>query len=92
MLRRERLAVGHLIHLVEDTPDGCRMHSRFRLGDAESELAGIGPLVTRLARTAAFRRRRLPNATGLALLYHCSQEMNHLAAILPDLHERFGAE
>ncbi len=92
VLRRERLAVGHLIHLVEDTSEGCRMHSRFRLGDAESELPVVGPIVTRLARTRAFRLRRLPDATGLALLYHCAQEMNHLAMILPDLHERFGSE
>ena len=46
-LRRERLAAGHLIHLVEDTDEGCRMYSRFWLGDASSQLPCVGPLIDR---------------------------------------------
>ncbi|MGI9598521.1 MAG: DAPG hydrolase family protein [Acidimicrobiales bacterium] len=92
VLRRERLAAGWLIHLVEDTADGCRMHSRFLLGDATSEIPLIGPLLTRIAGSARVRAKRLPDRVGLALLLHCSQEMNHLASILPELHARFGDE
>lgn len=92
VLRRERLAAGHLIHLIEDTPDGCRMHSRFRLGDAVSELPLVGPLITRLAGTERVRKARIPDESGLALLLHCAEEMNHLASFLPELHERFGDE
>jgi len=29
---------------------------------------------------------------GLARLCHCSEEMNHLATILPELYETFGAD
>lgn len=32
----------------------------------------------------------LPDDFGTALLRHCSEEMNHLARILPELHARFG--
>lgn len=89
-LRRERLAAGHLIHLIEDTSNGSRMHSRFLLGDARSEIPLIGPALTRVIDTPRNRRRQLPDRVGTALLLHCAQEMNHLAAILPGLHDQFG--
>jgi hypothetical protein len=92
VLRKERLAAGHLVHLVEDTDDGCRMHSRFRLGDAKSEVPVVGPVITRVAGSAAFRQRRLPDQMGTALLLHCAQEMNHLASILPELFAQFGRQ
>ena len=92
VLRKERLAAGHLIHLVENTDDGSRMHSRFLLGDGESELPVVGQVITRIANTQRVRRSRLPDQVGLSLLLHCAQEMNHLASILPELHEQFGHE
>lgn len=89
-LRKERLAAGWLIHLVEDTADGCRMHSRFFLGDARSELPVVGPLISRFVSSGSMRRRLLPDGTATALLRHCSEEMNHLASILPELYAQFG--
>lgn len=91
-LRRERLAAGHLIHLVEDTADGCRMHSRFHLGDGESHVPGIGRVINKVVNTGRMRRKLLPDVAGTALLHHCSNEMSHLAAILPDLYSDFGDE
>jgi len=91
-LRRERLAAGHLIHLVEDTDDGCRMHSRFWLGDASSEVPYVGRGIDRVVNQPKVRRRLLPDVAGLALLRHCSEEMNHLARILPDLFDQFGSD
>lgn len=91
-LRRERLAAGWLIHLIEDTDDGCRMHSRFFLGDAESEVPVVGRLFTKLVNRPSVRRRLLPDSAGTALLRHCSEEMNHLATILPELYEQFGLQ
>jgi hypothetical protein len=90
VLRKERLAAGHLIHLVEDTAEGSRMHSRFLLGDAESEVPVLGALITKLANTQRVRKSRLPDEVGTALLLHCAQEMNHLASILAELHAQFG--
>jgi len=92
VLRKERLAVGRLIHLVEDTPGGSRMHSRFLLGDGASELPIAGRVISRIANTQLVRRSRLPDQVGLALLLHCAQEMNHLASFLPELYEAFGHE
>lgn len=92
ILRKERLAAGHLIHLVEDTAEGSRMHSRFLLGDGKSEMPVVGSLITKVSNTERVRKSRLPDQVGLALLLHCSQEMNHLASILPELYERFGDE
>jgi hypothetical protein len=91
-LRRERLAAGWLIHLIEDTGDGCRMHSRFFLGDAASEVPVLGPAITKIVNRGSLRRRLLPDSAGTALLRHCSEEMNHLARILPELYERFGRD
>ncbi len=89
-LRGERLAAGWLIHLVEDTETGSRMHSRFLLGDAESEIPVVGPLLTRIVNTERVRKQLVSDESGIALLLHCAQEMNHLASILPELHERLG--
>ena len=83
ILRKERLAAGRLIHFVEDTDDGSRMHSRFLLGDGESQVPVLGALITRVSNTERVRRSRLPDQIGTALLLHCAQELNHLASILP---------
>jgi len=89
-LRRERLAAGHLIHLIENTAEGSRMHSRFLLGDARSEIPIVGPLLTQAINTPRIRRQQLPDSVGTSLLLHCAQEMNHLVRILPQLYEQFG--
>ena len=91
-LRKERLAAGWLVHLVEDTSDGSRMHSRFILGDASSEVPVVGPLLTKVVNRPQLRRRLLRDEAAPALLRHCSEEMNHLAAILPELYAQFGPE
>lgn len=88
-LRRERLQHGRLIHMVENTADGCTMHSRFHLGQFRSTVPLIGPLVSWAIDRPAVRRRAVSDAIGLALLRHCCEEMHHLAALLPDLHARF---
>lgn len=92
VLRKERLAAGRLTHLVEDTNNGSRMHSRFLLGDVESQIPVVGSLITTISNTERVRRSRLPDQVGTALLLHCAQEMNHLASILPELHQAFGNE
>jgi hypothetical protein len=42
-------------------------------------------------RKVQFTGRLEFGSAGLALLCHCSEEMNHLATFLPELYERFGA-
>jgi hypothetical protein len=36
--------------------------------------------------TPFLRRQLVPDSLGLALLRHCSEEMNHLARFLPQLY------
>lgn len=91
-LRAERIRHGKLVHLLEDTADGCVMHSRFHLGQFQSEVPLVGRLVTALVDHPAVRRRLVSDAIGLALVRHCFEEMNHLAGILPDLHRNFGED
>ncbi len=91
-LRAERMRTGQLVHLIEDTADGCVMHSRFHMGDLASQMPLLGPLLTLLVNRPGPRRKLVNDAVGLALLQHCYEEMHHLAAILPDLHRRFGED
>lgn len=71
------LDTGHLVHLVEETEDGCRMRSRFWLGDVE----GWG-VEERL-------RTELPfPAEGLCR--HATEEMAVLASVLPELYRKHG--
>ena len=65
---------GHLLHFVQDTPDGCVMRSRFWLGDVE----GIDQPVT-----PEFRREVAPDKLATGLLKHCCEEMSLLGSFLP---------
>jgi hypothetical protein len=78
--------IGRLIHLIEPTPQGARMRSRFWLGGRHVAVRRGNTLSDRVVRPIA--HRQLPDPRDL--LVHCAQEMNHLAAFLPDLHARFG--
>jgi hypothetical protein len=90
-LRRPNLDGGHLIHLVRATPTGSEMLSRFWLGHIEAQIPGIRRPLNAILNSRFVRSRLLPDQDGLHLLRHCSDEMNHLARILPGLHQRFGA-
>lgn len=97
------LAFGWLVHQVRPTEDGSEMRSRFCLNDpailnlpsrAQSNAPGCGVLralnkagVSSLSHKAT--RKALPVSIGTDLLYHCAKEMNHLAAVLADLHTAF---
>jgi hypothetical protein len=72
--------LGRLIHLVQDTPDGCVMRSRFWLGD----LDGIdGPI------TPETRQAIATDKLAIGLLQHCCEEMSLLASFLPKLYELY---
>lgn len=91
-----------LVHQVRETSDGCEMRSRFVVNDFEcldlprqsltstaGKIMTIGP-VRRMAgltlpRIAAVKLHHF----GPAMLYHCAQEMNHLATFLPSLYADF---
>lgn len=79
---------GILIHQVRATPEGAEMRSRFWLGGKYVRLRQQG----RLAGWALGILRKiksLPAHFGPNLLRHCSEEMRHLAGILPEVYDRF---
>ena len=77
-LPRGSLTVGRLVHDVRRTAGGSEMRSRFRLGGKQASVL-LRPVL------------RLGELDGRALLVHCAQEMNHLAARLPGLYDEFGS-
>ncbi|NCU10779.1 MAG: hypothetical protein GXC70_01225 [Sphingomonadaceae bacterium] len=91
-LRAERMQTSQLVHLIENTADGCVMHSRFHMGELASTMPLIGPLLTMLLNRPGPRRKLVNDGVGLALLQHCFEEMHHLSAILPALHQRYAGE
>lgn len=76
--------VGWLIHHVRPTAGGSEMRSRFWMGGGHVALRrGRSPVDRALRPIAA---RMLPDPRDL--MVHCAQEMNHLAAFLPELYAR----
>lgn len=65
---------GHIIHLIKDEPDGCRMRSRFWLGDVDG--------VT----DAQARYDSVPTTMARDLTQHCVEEMAILASRLPGMY------
>ncbi|MFC5801667.1 DAPG hydrolase family protein [Streptomyces formicae] len=79
---------GHLIHYVRRVNGGAEMRSRFWMGgkyvaprgeaSRTGELEAVADGVTHLA-----------DGQARAMVVHCSREMNHLAAFLPDIFNEF---
>jgi hypothetical protein len=88
--RSRHADAGFLVHRVAATPGGARMQSIFWLGEILPKVPVVGPLVAGLLNRPFIRRRLVPDSLGLALLRHCSEEMNHLAKFLPRLHHDAG--
>jgi hypothetical protein len=84
--------VGHLIHHVRATPVGAEMRSRFWMGGRHLALRERPGPWDRAMRPVAARVLGASARSAQELLVHCAQEMNHLAARLPALHERFGGD
>jgi hypothetical protein len=61
------------------------MRSRFWAGDIEVTIPWLGPILSKLVNTRRMRQVVVPDKIGAALLIHCTEEMNHLAGILPEL-------
>lgn len=66
---------GHLIHLVKNEEHGCRMRSRFWLGDVQGSNENHGD--------------KVPQFMTAGLMKHATEEMAILASKLPSLYVRF---
>ncbi|MEY4763700.1 MAG: hypothetical protein RI907_373 [Pseudomonadota bacterium] len=83
------LDTGWVLHHLRPTADGCEMRSRFWAGGRHVSLRGLrvtDPLTRRVARWV----QPIQAQQAADLLVHCAQEMQHLAAFLPELYARFG--
>jgi DAPG hydrolase PhiG domain len=82
------LDFAYLVHQVRATENGAEMRSRFWLGGEHIQLRmkGFMPnLLSKLLRKV----KRIPEKQAIDLLTHCSEEMTHLAAFLPQLYAEF---
>jgi|SRR5580700_11246576 hypothetical protein len=84
--RSKHADAGLLVHRVAATAGGARMLSLFWLGEITPKVPVVGRLAAGLVNTPFLRRLLVPDSLGLALLRHCSEEMNHLAKFLPRLY------
>jgi hypothetical protein len=85
-LRKPAVVIGHLLHLIRASDDGCEMRSRFWLGGIEIQGGRAAGLLNPLAGSRFAARRAAPDALGRDMVVHCAMEMNHLAGFLPDLY------
>ena len=75
---------GRLLHLVQETPEGCVMRSRFWLGE-------IDPAPEPKPSPAALKQM-VPDELGAGLFAHCCEEMSILAGFLPTVYRIHNAE
>lgn len=84
--------VGWFIHHIRTTPTGSEMRSRFWMGGSHIAVRNAPDVASKALRPIAKRILGDPETSARNLLVHCAQEMNHLAAFLPELHREFGDE
>jgi DAPG hydrolase PhiG domain len=83
---------GWFIHHIRSTRDGAEMRSRFWMGGPHIAVRNAPGVASRAVRPIASRVLGTSEATARNLLVHCAQEMNHLAAFLPELYDALGDE
>ena len=83
---------AYLVHFVRATSGGSEMLSRFWLGYVNSKITLVGGLISTAMNKRDARIKNIPDRFGLNLLRHCSEEMGHLASILPALYARYRDE
>jgi len=86
---RRHMRHSLMFHVFLRQGDGLLLRSRFWLGAAIRPYGPAGTLLGGLLNRRAVRRRTLPAAAPRALARHCVEEYANLAALLPELYERF---
>ncbi|HVP84047.1 MAG TPA: hypothetical protein VMS78_04935 [Rhizomicrobium sp.] len=86
------METGWLIHHVRPIPGGCEMRSRFWIAGENVRPRGMQGGAGAFIGRAASRFAKFTATQAADLLVHCAQEMNHLAAFLPDLYATFKKE
>lgn len=89
---RRRVRHSAMAHVFLRDGDGLVLRSHFWLGASIRPYlpAPIAAPAERLLNNRAVRRQALPVGLPQALAGHCAEEYANLAALLPELYERFG--
>ncbi len=82
------LDFGWLVHQIRQTDDGVEMRSRFWMGGKYIAIRSEN-IFAKATSKILQKFIKLPEQQAKDLMTHCSEEMNHLAAILPDLYQEF---
>lgn len=82
------LDYGWLVHQVRATADGAEMRSRFWIGGEQIKFRADNPLGD-FASSVVQKVRKVAQQQAADLLIHCSEEMRHLATILPTIYAEF---
>jgi hypothetical protein len=75
---------AHVLHLVNDTPEGCVMRSRFWLGYIEPTPAS--------SPTLEVMKDLIPDQRLQGLQKHCSEEMSILGGFLPAIYRMYNPD
>ncbi len=76
---------GYLVHQIRAVEGGSEMRSRFWMGGQNVQVRKEGK-IAELATSFIRKMKSLPPTFAQDLLRHCSEEMNHLAAFLPEIY------
>ncbi|MBL7815026.1 MAG: hypothetical protein JNL70_08450 [Saprospiraceae bacterium] len=82
------LDFGYLVHQIRRTEGGAEMRSRFWMGGEYIALRGEGT-VPKMVSKLLQKLKRIPKQQAIDLMLHCTEEMNHLAAFLPNIYHQF---
>ncbi len=79
-----------MCHFVRKKKKGVEMRSRFWIGHTVLK-AGVpdGSIINKLINKKIVKKLLLPKNVGSAMAMHCAQEYNNLAAILPELYNKY---
>ncbi len=86
---RRRMQHTVMVHVFLKDGDGVLLRSRFWIGAAIRPFGPLAPL-GRAMNNRLVRRAVIPADVPRALATHCTEEYANLAALLPELYERFG--
>lgn len=80
--------IGWLVHQVRTVENGAEMRSRFWLAGPHIQIRSNASWAKGISRLMQ-KNVKLSPAQGQDLLQHCAEEMQHLAAFLPQLYQQF---
>ncbi len=80
------LDFGYLIHQIRKVENGAEMRSRFFMGGKHIAIRSNSFFAKSISKLLQ-KYYRLPEQQAIDLLTHCSEEMNHLAKVLPALYQ-----